>query len=85
MVWSSPERLLPIPRLPEPEPLHLRPTVSHRSVPVHPIMQVHVYQLLHVGTDDLVRIDKDDLVEIEREEYIEEEDLVPAKNFEVSA
>jgi hypothetical protein len=48
-------------------------------------MQVHVYQLLHVGTDDLVRIDKDDLVEIEREEYIEEEDLVPAKNFEVSA
>ena len=81
MIWPPPERFLPVPRLPEPEPFHLFPRVAHGRIAIHVALQVDIDELLYVCPHNLVGIDKDDLVEVLREEHVEEENLVSARQY----
>lgn len=76
MIRHPLQEILPIPLLPEPESLNLRPRITHRSEPIGSPLKIKIYKLLQVRSNNLVGVHKDDFLEVEREKDVEEEDFV---------
>lgn len=76
MIRSTLQEVLPVPRLPEPEPFHVGIIVAHRRVSVWRAMQVQIDEFLEIGANDLISVDENNLFQVHGEENVEEENFV---------